>query len=209
VGGVLNFSHTNAAKIDDVSYLEGQKLSCTLTGLGVSVQYDTRDFIPNPRRGVYLMFQETVFPKGLGNWNRTLFRHTVIADFYQKAWSGGLVTFDLYGQFNNEDTPWSLKEELGSGGSRMRGYYAGRYIDNNILSAQVEIRQHVSGRLGCTAWVGSGTVFPSFRKFQASNILPTYGLGLRYEFKRNVNIRIDYGFGKQTGGLLFNMGEAF
>jgi outer membrane protein assembly factor BamA len=208
MGGALDFHHTSAAKIDDVSYLEGQKLSCTLVGLGVSVRYDSRDFIPNPQRGIYLMFRETVFPKELSNCDRTLFRHTVIADFYRKVWRGGLLALDIYGRFT-DNAHWSLKEELGSDGFRMRGYYAGRYIDNNIISAQVEIRQHISGRLGCVAWAGSGAVFPSLRKFQPSGLLPTYGLGLRYEFKRNINIRIDYGFGKQTRGFIFNIGEAF
>ncbi|MDR0733882.1 MAG: hypothetical protein LBF08_07485 [Dysgonamonadaceae bacterium] len=41
------------------------------------------------------------------------------------------------------------------------------------------------------------------------NMLVTYGIGLRWEFKHNVNLRIDYGFGKQTGGFVFNIGEAF
>jgi hypothetical protein len=52
-------------------------------------------------------------------------------------------------------------------------------------------------------------VFPALDKFKAKNILPTCGISLRYEFKHNVNIRIDYGFGHQTGGFVFNIGEAF
>lgn len=39
----------------------------------------------------------------------------------------------------------------------MRGYYAGRYIDNSQIAAQVEIRQHIYGRLGCAVWGGAGT----------------------------------------------------
>ena len=41
------------------------------------------------------------------------------------------------------------------------------------------------------------------------DVLPNYGLGLRVEFKHNVNIRIDYGFGKDTGGFVFQFAEAF
>ena len=32
---------------------------------------------------------------------------------------------------------------------------------------------------------------------------------LRIEFKHNVNTRVDYGFGKDTGGFVFNFAEAF
>lgn len=39
--------------------------------------------------------------------------------------------------------------------------------------------------------------------------LPNFGIGLRFEFKHNVNARIDYGFGRHTSGLLFAIGEAF
>ena len=41
------------------------------------------------------------------------------------------------------------------------------------------------------------------------NILPNYGVGVRLEFKHNVNIRLDYGFGKETAGFVFQFAEAF
>lgn len=91
----------------------------------------------------------------------------------------------------------------------MRGYYSGRYIDNNIISGLVELRQHVIQRFGFTAWIGGGTIFPSIKEFSTKNIFPNYGIGLRFEVKSNVNARIDYGFGKGTGGFVFNISEAF
>lgn len=41
------------------------------------------------------------------------------------------------------------------------------------------------------------------------NVLPNYGLGIRFEFKHNVNVRLDYGFGKDTKGFVLNLAEAF
>ena len=207
VGSTLDFIYTDA-KIDDISYLQGQNKSYIATGVGVSLQYDSRDFILNPKRGAYLMFGQSLFPRVLGNSKRTLYRTTFIADVYQKIWKGGILAADLYGQLNSNDSPWPLRAELG-GNQRMRGYYAGSYIDNNIVSAQVELRQHLVQRFGCTAWVGGGSVFPKLSKFEMKNILPNYGLGLRWEFKHNMNARIDYGFGKKTSGFVFNIAEAF
>ncbi|MFV0417296.1 MAG: BamA/TamA family outer membrane protein [Dysgonomonas sp.] len=208
IGGTLDFTYTDVSKIDDITYLEGQNRSFIATGLGVSLKYDSRDFIPNPKRGWYIMFRQSIFPEIFGNTKRTLYRTTFIADTYQKVWSGGLLAFDLFGQFNSDNSPWALREELG-GNQRMRGYYSGRYIDNNIVSGQVELRQHIVQRFGFATWIGGGTVFPSVKKFDMKNILPNYGIGLRFEVKRNVNARIDYGFGKQTGGFVFNISEAF
>ena len=209
VGAALNLNYTSASRMTRPEYMAGQRSSYFVTGVGVSVQYDTRDFILNPRRGIYFLVREVVYPEWLGNANKTVFSTTVTFDAYQQIWHGGILAFDLYGQYNGNDVPWTLREELGSGMSRMRGYYAGRYIDNNQLSAQLELRQHIYERVGCVAWVGSGTVFSSFDKLRFENVLPNYGLGLRIEFKHNVNVRIDYGFGKDTGGFVFQFAEAF
>ena len=208
VGGTLDFKYADISKIDNIAYLQEQKKSYTVTGLGLSLQYDSRDFIPNPKEGVYLMLRQSIFPEILGSTNKTLHRTTFTADAYQRIWNGGILAFDLFGQLNGNDAPWPLKEMLG-GNQRMRGYYAGRYTDNNIVSSQIELRQHLIQRFGGVVWFGSGTVFPSFDKFKVQHFLPTYGIGLRWEFKHNVNARIDYGFGKQTGGFVFNIGEAF
>lgn len=209
VGAALNVNYTRASRMTRPGYLEGQQTAYFFTGIGLSVQYDTRDFILNPKRGIYFLAREVVYPEWLSNHDRTIFGTTVILDVYQPAWKGSVLAFDLYGQFNGSNVPWTLREELGSGMSRMRGYYAGRYIDNNQMTALLELRQHVYGRVGCVAWVGGGTVFPSFGSLRWKDVLPNYGLGLRLEFKHNVNVRIDYGFGKDTGGFVFQFAEAF
>lgn len=209
LGAAFNMNYTKASDVVTPTYLEGQKGSYFFTGVGISASYDTRDFILNPKRGVYFMIREIYYPKFVSTHNKDIFGTTVIFDYYQKAWKGSVFAFDLYGQYNGNHIPWALREELGSGTSRMRGYYAGRYMDNNQITAQLELRQHIYSRVGCVAWVGSGTVFPSLDKLKIKNALPNYGLGLRVEFKHNVNIRIDYGFGKETAGFVFQFAEAF
>lgn len=207
-GANIDFLYNKAAKIDNISYLQGQNNAYTTTGLGFSLQYDSRDFIPNPQQGMYILLRETVYPKALGDVNRTLWRTTFTADFYQKIWQGGILAFDLYGQVSSDNLPWTLREELG-GTNRMRGYYSGRYIDNNIASTQVELRQHIAGRLGFATWIGAGTVFPTLKDFEIKKILPTYGLGLHLEVKHNMNARVDFGFGKGSSGFVFGIGTAF
>jgi outer membrane protein assembly factor BamA len=209
LGAALNLNYTKASDIVNPIYLEGQKASYFFTGIGLSVSYDTRDFILNPKQGIYFMLKETYYPRFMSTYDKDIFGTTVVFDAYQKAWKGSVFAFDLYGQFNGKNIPWTLREEVGSGTSRMRGYYEGRYMDSNQIFAQMELRQHIYSRIGCVAWVGGGTVFPSFDKLRMQNILQNYGLGLRVEFKHNVNIRIDYGFGKETAGFVFQFAEAF
>ena len=119
------------------------------------------------------------------------------------------MAFDLYGMYTGKDTPWPLRAEMGGGGARMRGYYAGRYIDNNQANAQMELRQNIIKRVGLVAWVGYGGVFPSFEQFAWKNMMINYGAGVRFELKHNVNLRVDFGFGRDAFAVVFNMGEAF
>ena len=209
VGVAFNLNYTDLLKIAAINYLTGQQKSYLFTGIGLSLQYDTRDFILNPKRGIYFMAREVFYPKFMSTYQNTIFNTTVVFDTYHKVWTGGILATDLYGQFYSGQTPWVLREELGSGSSRMRGYYAGRYMDCNQIVAQLELRQHIYSRIGCVAWVGGGTVFPSFKNLDFKYVLPNYGLGLRIEFKHNVNVRIDYGFGKDTAGFVFQFAEAF
>ena len=206
LGPVLNFEHIQGRKFNEVSlgYLEGQHHTYTATGLGASLEYDSRDFIPNPWRGAYLSVQGMWFARGLGNCNKSLWRVKFRANSYHRLWSSGLLATDL----NSEGTPWPLLARLG-GNERMRGYYLGQYTDNNLLTAQVEIRQRIWRRIGCVVWGGAGTVFSKREPFAWRHALPNYGLGLRWELKQRVNVRIDYGFGRSTSGFLLSINEAF
>ena len=82
-------------------------------------------------------------------------------------------------------------------------------IDNNIASFQVELRQKLFWRIGLAAFGGLGSVFSSFKEWRADQLLFTAGLGLRVEFKHNVNLRVDYGFGRGTSGFVLSLGESF
>ena len=78
----------------------------------------------------------------------------------------------------------------------------GSTIDNSQVSTQLEYRQHIWRRFGFVAWGGGATLFSDFDEFIDRDIKPkwlyNFGFGLRFEFKHNVNIRIDYGFGENT-----------
>lgn len=210
VGPRLSFEHTRGKKFDATGdeYIRFQKHSYTSTGIGAIIEYDSRDFIPGPWRGFYVSLEGTLFPKALGTCEATLFRTTFTFDWYRRIWKDCILAFDLYGEFNSADTPWPMLARMG-GSHRMRGYYEGRYTDNNMLTVQVELRQRIWRRIGCTVWGGAGNVFPEFSRLKWSQTLPNYGVGLRWELKKRVNVRVDYGFGRRTSGFLLSINEAF
>jgi len=210
LGARLGFESTKGKDFDATGerYIGYQKHSYTATGIGAIAEYDSRDIVTNAWQGVYVSLQGTVFPKGLGNCSRTLYRTTFTFDWYRRVWKDCIMAFDLYGEFNSRHTPWPMLARMG-GSHRMRGYYEGRYADNDLIAAQIELRQRIWRRIGCTVWAGAGNVFGDFAGFDWSHTLPNYGLGLRWELKKRVNIRVDYGFGRKTSGFLLNINEAF
>lgn len=206
-GPGMSFNYVEGKDFEDVDLLEGQSRSNISVGAGLSLVYDSRDFLTNAYRGMYLKLEQNFYPSFLGTkspFNRT----DLIFDYYQPLWNGAILATDFHSMLNYGDTPWTMMAMLG-GSSRMRGYYEGQYRDNNIVEVQAELRQHVWKRNSITVWIGGGNVFKDFDCFKWSHTLPNYGLGYRWEFKKRVNVRLDYGFGKGQSGFIFNINEAF
>lgn len=201
-----DYAKAGDVKADAVALFDGMSLVQRNYGVGASIQYDTRDFISNASRGVHLFLSQEFRPSWLGN-DQSFSTTSFIVRGYKSVWKGGVLAGELQGTFNVGNPSWSMMAELG-GSSSMRGYYEGRYRDKNSITAQLELRQHVWRRNGLTLWVGADNVFHDRRTFK--KILPNYGIGYRWEFKKKVNVRLDMGFGKngQTG-FVFNINEAF
>ena len=122
---------------------------------------------------------------------------------------GATLAADFRSLLNFGNPSWAMMALLGDSYS-MRGYYEGSYRDKHKIETQIELRQHVWRRNGIVLWAGAGTVFPKFSAMRMSHVLPNYGLGYRWEFKKNVNVRLDYGFGKAgQSSFIFNINEAF
>ena len=207
-GAALDFTHAAAKKVANPEYMLGPRDKYTATGFGLSLQYDSRDFAPNPYKGIYLNLRETYFPAALGT-TETIWRTTFTGNYYQRLWKGCTLALDAYLEYNSgKEIPWSMVAQLG-GGYRMRGYYLGQYRDNAMIEVQAELRQKIYNRHGIAVWVGAGNVFPNFNSFRWSQTLPNYGIGYRWEFKHRVNVRVDYGRGRHGGSVVFNVNEAF
>ncbi len=207
LGPNISFDYVAGKDFSNPDLLEGGPESTKNVGAGVALVYDSRDFLTNAFRGFYLKAEQRSYPSFLGN-KYAFSRTDVIADYYHPVWKGGIVAMDFHTQLNYGDVPWTMLAPLG-GSYRMRGYYEGRYRDNNLVEFQVELRQNIWRRSGATFWVGAGNVFKNFKRFDWSHTLPNYGIGYRWEFKKRVNVRLDLGFGKGEKGFMFNINEAF
>lgn len=208
LGPMVSYDYVIGRRIERPELLNGMDQHTWNIGAGFSAIYDTRDVLTYPHRGFYINLSQCFRPRFMGN-DYAFSTTELQVDAYQRVWKGAILAEDFRTMLNFGNPSWGMMALLGNSNS-MRGYYEGRYRDKHKMEAQVELRQHVWKRNSLTTWVGAGTVFHKFSEMRSRHILPNFGIGYRWEFKKNVNVRLDYGFGKagQTG-FLFSINEAF
>ncbi len=222
VGGVIDINGTKATKLNDwMTEDENIKDNGTYinnNGIGVAVEYDTRDFVQNAYKGVFLSASLVFFePYFGGNSDFKVleldYRQYKMIKRERRTLAWNVKSRFAYG----EEVPWSDMAMLG-GMFNMRGYTLGRFRDRLALSATTEYRHmfqrrtlnkagNYNSRFGYVAWVALGTVSPDLGHIEG--VLPNAGLGLRFELQPRMNIRFDYGFGKDETGAYVTFSEAF
>ena len=179
------------------------------SGVGIIIQWDTRDFNLNSSRGHFIEIATRHYRNYLGSD----FSYNIIElealKFFTLA-PKHVLGLQFQGRFSNREVPFQQLSLLG-GDKLMRGYYRGRYRDKVLYAAQAEYRWQFYRRFGLVVFGGLGDVSEEFNSFDFSDVKPSYGFGLRYMIlpKRKVNLRLDFGFGKETQGIYINITEAF
>ncbi|MEM7548157.1 MAG: BamA/TamA family outer membrane protein [Bacteroidota bacterium] len=213
----FEFRYFNRFNIEreDQSLLEQQQVTgfdgSIVAGGGPVLVYDTRDIIVNPSSGHYLEFSAFFHGEFLGGeYNFERYRIDARKYFQLKSKRRQILAFQFVGNFVNGTAPFKQLSELG-GDQIMRGYFQGRFRDQHLMALQGEYRFDIWRRFGAVVFAGLGDVANEFNDFDFQNIKPSYGGGLRFAVnkKERVNVRIDFGVGRETTGFYFNITEAF
>ena len=183
----------------------------TVSGLGVILNWDTRDHIFIPSRGNYFQVSLSVNSSALGSdFSFTEIKADLRKFFRGLAASHVLGLHLLYQSVIGGTPPFFRYARLGSD-NIMRGYYAGRFRDRHLLAAQAEYRLPVWWKFGLVGFFGLGRVAPDLSGLGLSGMKYSAGLGLRFKIapREGANLRVDWAFGQGTSGLYFTAGEAF
>ena len=212
-GVVYNFqSHAVVAREADGQFapgdLPGTAEPYMVSGLGLSVDYDTRDNVNYTTKGSFLQFKYIYYAGFLGSdfdhgWYDLDFRH-----FLQIGTDGVLCFQGTWSQVTS-GAPILAYPVLGN--DRLRGF-AARYWDKNALTIQAEYRQMIWGGFGAALFAGAGNVAPEMSAFSISGMKIGGGFGLRYMAlpDAKLNLRIDVGIGSDNNSsVTFIAGEAF
>lgn len=181
-----------------------------VSGIGLSLTYDTRNNAFSPDRGVMLQFYFNHFAPVFGSdyqyTNYVLDLRRFIRVFKQQV-----LALQMFGSFNGGEVPLRSLSYLG-GSNSMRGYYAGRYRDKNAAVIQAEYRVPLFWRLGAVGFGDIGNVGPELKDVNFQHLKYSYGGGLRVALnqKEKLNLRLDYGLAKgKSQGFYLQLGEAF
>lgn len=206
---VFNLTYNNGGLFDKENV--AGKNGYFTTGIGVSLTKDSRNNAFAPDNGLFAQLFFTNYSKALGSsYNFS----TLVIDVrkYIPIATNHVLALQVY-SLNNIGKSIPLRNLGALGGANsMRGFYNGRYRDNNLMVFQSEYRLPVYKGIGIAGFGSIGNVGNSLADFHLNDIKYSYGAGIRVALnkKEKLNLRIDYGFGKGgNNGLYFQIGEAF
>jgi outer membrane protein assembly factor BamA len=213
VGPRYFFRDTKILKTADDGILKNKTIlgskNGTTSGLGLAVHYDTRDNVFYPTDGVFHQLSGWVFTDFMGS-DYNFRKLNLDMRLYRTFYTNHVLALRTYFESSFGNVPFQSMAMVG-GANLMRGYFQGRYRDKNMLALQAEYRMPLFWNFGLAGFAGLGDVSSEIQKFEVSNFKHCYGFGIRYQIdpKSKLNLRLDFGFGKNSSGTYISISEAF
>ncbi|MEZ8823947.1 BamA/TamA family outer membrane protein [Vibrio amylolyticus] len=204
----LNFYGKLGQAIDKLSQhfnLEELDSASVTSGLGLVVDYDTRDNLFYPTQGYQLSAEYMAYDEAIGsdysyqNLSLNGQIYLPLSDAWNLAFAGN------YQHFSSDEL---LIAPTTKPYVALRGVSSYRYQGDEILTAQTQLSYDIDNRWKVSAFYGHGVAQQSDTT-DALNHVDAYGVGFRYHIARRYGLRlgIDIAFSDQEGALYFNMGS--
>ena len=177
-------------------------------GLKVLFLKDSRNNILSPSKGNYFEFSNA-FNFGSSFYSKISFdyrhylgfgtseKHTLAGRFYHTSVLGSPPFYDY---------------SVIGGDENVRGYYLGRFRDNNFSTLQLEMRNHLFWRIGISTFGGISMIYEKVSSIENESLKPNAGVGLRFlvDKSEGTNLRFDYAIGAgNQSGFYISFGESF
>ncbi|NRS93880.1 outer membrane protein assembly factor BamA [Chryseobacterium sp. 16F] len=207
-----------------ISGLNGGWISLLQTAL----IYDTRDFEPDPTKGMYFEIANEYSSKAIGsayNFNKLFLQ----ARAYKKlpfgkrtVLAGRIGVGNIFGtkapffEFQDQWSPEGSINALG-GKQSLRGYRANRFLARSMWFTNFEFRYRIAETkiakerfaFGVAPFFDAGTVRDKWQDLNFENIKFSYGIGARIAWNQSTIISFDYGISKEDKLFYIGIGQAF
>jgi hypothetical protein len=196
--------------------------------LRVGLVFDTRDFEPDPNKGIYADLAADFGTKGLGSeydYSRTML---AVRGYYSPIakWADVVLAargvYEVQSQgtpfFSMDTFPFTEDPRNGMGGLRsLRGYKQDRFVGHVMAMSNFEIRYTFAETVilkqrfgfGVVPFLDFGRVFNSMRETSLNHWTRSEGGGLRIIWNLATVIMVDYGISEEDTGLYINFGHIF
>ncbi len=179
------------------------------TGIGLTLGWDSRDHPQLPRRGGFHEISMMGWSRALGS-RYAFSRFELNLRQFIPLFDTHALALQLYGEFLLGEPPFYRMALLG-GQYMLRGYFEGRYRDNDLIAAQAEYRLPLFWRISAVLFAAAGDVSDRLGNFGLDDIKWAAGGGLRLMLSRDekLNLRVDAAAGVDTWGIYATAKEAF
>ena len=206
---IIEFEKDGLIAQGNIPGTEGGKTS----GIGLFANWDTRNNIFYPTSGSYFQLSASMFNTAMGS-DYGFNRYNLDFRQYIPLFSSHAIALHGYMNIITGEPPFQKLSMIAGrigGANLMRGYYEGRYRDKNMIAFQMEYRLPVWWRFGLVGFAAFGNVSDKIGNFELRNVKYSIGGGIRFQFSREekLNIRLDFGYGKNSSGMYITIGEAF
>ena len=207
-----------------VSGLDGGWISILQTAL----IYDTRDFEPDPTKGIYFEIANEFSSPIIGS-QFTFNKLFIQGKYFKKIPIGPRTVFgarlgvgNIFGKnapFFEFQDQWSPDGSINSLGGKqsLRGFRANRFLARSVAFANFELRARLAeislGKqnfaFAVAPFFDAGTVRDRWQDLNFTKIKTSYGAGARIAWNQSTIISFDYGLSKEDKLFYIGIGQAF
>ena len=170
-------------------------------GLGLLVQYDSRDNQYSPSSGQAFEAHNVAFREALGG-DVSFDAYSADYQYYHSHGNGHVLALHAKGRWTHDAPPG------GYSSVDLRGYTRGQYLAPHMTLAEVEERFALTKKWGLSAFTGLAVLYGGDRDTSEDQWFPNIGGGVRYKLNQEglivraelaVGIDDNYGFYLQFG----------
>jgi hypothetical protein len=105
--------------------------------------------------------------------------------------------------------PFYMQSTLGGSSTLLRGYSSFRFRDDKLLALAGEYRFELIPKVELALIYSAGKVFPTMNEFGLSNMLGSWGAGIRLKSPRTVHLRLDVLHSPEATRVDIKLGPSF
>ncbi len=174
-------------------------------GVGLKFERDSRDKPTNSYSGSFFEVTGLSNADTFGSDN-TYTSYTARFRSYHRIAEPVVLAWELRGCYRSGESPLWDACRVG-----LRGFSATKYLGRSSVSAQVEARWQFHRKWGGVVFAGGGFYSNALSGIREDDLIPSFGIGLRYQVlaSQRINMRLDYGRSRGSDAIYLSVGEAF